>query len=520
MFLARTRFVFLPIVAALLPVAGAEPAGASGVLELGADDFLVSEIGGVGVASYGDALSVAVAYNSLRDEYLVVWSGADSLRLAPGEFEVFGQRVSAATGAALGVDDFRISVMGPEGDPSFDSGFVDVEYNPIRDEYLVAWNGEEDTGGLVEGESEIFVQRLAYDAGGDLVEVGTDDQRISDVGGIGNASFDAFGVTLAFDSVADAFLAVWWGDDNEGGLVDEEFEIFAQQMDYGGPGGSLREIGANDLRVSDIGGIGSTGRAAYFPEVAFNAARREFLVVWGADDDAAGQAGSETEVLAQRIDAQTGLEVGPNDFRISDMGPPGDFHYGVQRPIVVWNPQLDQYMVAWTGDTNEGGLVVEEYEVFGQRLDSVGAEIGADDFPISDMNSDGVSGAGVLFKPALSLDAQGTTYWIGWMGRQVGSGEDPQAYVRRVDAVLGLPLGTQSQVGQQNFPGGTPFPPPWIALTTRLETDEAFATWIAYDDRPPLDPAGEEEVFGQRLRGALFDDGFETGSTTRWSPPM
>ncbi len=59
------------------------------------------------------ALNPAVAYNAMNNEYLVVWSGDDDTApLVDEEFEIFGQRIDAATGAAIGTNDFRISDMG------------------------------------------------------------------------------------------------------------------------------------------------------------------------------------------------------------------------------------------------------------------------------------------------------------------------------------------------------------------------------------------------------------------------
>ena len=50
--------------------------------------------------------------------------------------------------------------MGPDGDPDFDARWPDVAYSDARGEYLVVWFGDDDTGELVEGEWEVFGQRL------------------------------------------------------------------------------------------------------------------------------------------------------------------------------------------------------------------------------------------------------------------------------------------------------------------------------------------------------------------------
>ena len=61
--------------------------------------------------------------------------------------------------------------------------------------------------------------------------VGTNDVRISDLGGTGDADYDAHKPAVA--SSSEEILVVWHGDDNENGLVDHENEIFGQRIDPG-----------------------------------------------------------------------------------------------------------------------------------------------------------------------------------------------------------------------------------------------------------------------------------------------
>ncbi len=54
-----------------------------------------------------------------RNRYLIVWEGDDDIApLGDGQYEIFGQTVDAATGAEVGANDFRLSDMGPNGDPN------------------------------------------------------------------------------------------------------------------------------------------------------------------------------------------------------------------------------------------------------------------------------------------------------------------------------------------------------------------------------------------------------------------
>jgi len=396
--------------------------------ELGANDFRISDMGGTGDPDY-DAEDPAVAYNSTNNEYLVVWHGNDNVGgLIWGEYEIFGQRLEAATGAELGANDFRISDMGGTGDPLYTGWHPGVVYNGTLNEYLIVWEGEDNAGGLVSGEWEVYVQRLdaatgaqlgyndlrvsdagpdgdtsysaanpavAYNSADDrylvvwygddnvgaliegeyeifaeLIDAATmwplagNDFRISDMGGTGDPDYGAQSPAVTYNSTDNEFLVVWFGDDNVGGLFNEEFEIFGQRLDA--ETGST--VGANDFRISDMGGTGEWDFHAYNPAVACNGTDNEYLVVWLSDDNTGGLVEWEYEIFGQRLDAATGAELGANDFRISDMGGTGDPDYDAHSPAVTYNSADNEFLVVWYGDDNTGGLVDEEHEIFGKRL--------------------------------------------------------------------------------------------------------------------------------------------------------
>ena len=71
---------------------------------------------------------------------------------------------------------------------------------------------------------------------------------------------------MVYNPLADEFLVVWAGDHGIGGLVDEEVEIFGQRISAA----SGLEIGTDDLRISDVGGTGSTFSDSRSPDVAYN----------------------------------------------------------------------------------------------------------------------------------------------------------------------------------------------------------------------------------------------------------
>ena len=91
-----------------------------------------------------------VAYNSVNQEYLVVWEGDHN-----DEYEIYGQRIDAE-GNELG-SDFRISWMGSEGDIKIGAENPQIVYNHINNQYLVVW-GRDDWKAQPTLDAEIFGQ--------------------------------------------------------------------------------------------------------------------------------------------------------------------------------------------------------------------------------------------------------------------------------------------------------------------------------------------------------------------------
>ena len=316
---------------------------------VGPDDFRISHAGGTGATTY-EAKWPAAAWNSTANEYLVVWAGDDTA-VADGEIEVFGQRLDAA-GNEIGDDDFRITALGAEGSDWQIVYSVDVAYNPQADEYLVVCDAEDDQGGMVEGEIEIFAQRPAGATG---AEVGADDLRVSDAGDSGSSVFAARFPRVAYLPGVEEYLVVWTGDDNVGGLVDGEHEVFGQRLD----GGNGAEIGANDFRISALGGTGNVDLGATRAAVAAHPDAGGYLVVWGGF--AAGR-GLGLDVYGQYL-AGDASPLGTDDELLSDdAGGSRD----ALLPAVACADGSDRHLVVWHGDQDPAQL--GEHEVFGQRM--------------------------------------------------------------------------------------------------------------------------------------------------------
>jgi hypothetical protein len=333
----------MSVVVVLLSVS-TMPGNASTGAEIGVQ-FRLSHMGPDGDSLY-DASYSAVAYSIVSDEYLIVWHGDD---LVDGEFEIFGQRLDASTGAEVGVDDFRLSHMGPDGDTNHGAFRPSVAYSTVSDEYLVVWHGDD----LVDGEFEIFGQRLDASTG---AEVGVDDFRLSHMGPDGNVDYEASYPAIAYNTVGNEYMIVWEGDS----LVAGRYEIFSQRVNAS----TGAEVGVDDFRLSDMGWTNSWDALA--PAIAYNSVGNEYMIVWHGDREDVVWDG-EYEIWGQRVNAATGEEVGANDFRLSNMGPDGTSAYDALHPAIAYNSVGNEHMIVWEGDGNTGNLIDEEFEIFGKR---------------------------------------------------------------------------------------------------------------------------------------------------------
>ena len=354
--------------------------------EIGAD-FRISDEG-------ERAFSPEVVYNPVDHEYLVVWQDDETEGVA--DYEVFVQRLDAATGESLGSTAI-VSTMGPAGDAAYKAENPAVVYNPLLHEYLVVWEGDDDRPSSGEGEDEIWGQRLDAATG---LEIGEDDFRISDMDPPPSAELgDAGSPSVAFNPLSNEYLVVWFGDD----LFDNEFEIWGQRLD----GVSGLEVGVDDFRISDLGVDRTTFSSATASDVVFDAASGEYLVVFAGNSDSTPAADNETHVWGQRLDAD-GNEVGPNDFKISQHD-----QFFSNTPRVALEPASQRLLVTWASDFNQGSG--GDFNVFTRTL--VASETGV--LPLAP-ETELFPGA----KPSLALDPTRNRFLLVWDGETLEQVDD------------------------------------------------------------------------------------------------
>lgn len=179
-------------------------------------------------------------------------------------------------------------------------------------------------------------------------------------------------------------------------------------------------MGTDDLRISDMGFDGDSAFFALAPSVSHNT-RGEYLVAWQGRDNFCG---TGISIFTQRVSA-TGVELLPNDRRVSAIGPDGGQVSAQLNPALAFNPVSNEYLVAWSG-RGVAGLAAAETEIVAQRLSPTSVELGTNDQRISVQGRDGDL-AFSASRPAVAFEAGSKRYLIGWEGDddtgELGDGE-------------------------------------------------------------------------------------------------
>ena len=421
---------------------GAAAAGAPGLQPAG-PLIKISDAIGSTIGSGADAREPSVAYNTQDGQFLVVWR-ADTR--VDNQNEIFGQLLDRAGNKVGG--EIQVATMSG-GD---DAAEPDVAYNPDRNEYLVVWR---QSTGLAR---DVFGQRLLANG----TEVGTDDFTISNLAA-GTATGSP---AVAYNATGQEYLVVWYSD--EGATSGQgALQVWGQRLD-----GLGAEVGA-DSQISHLGDGSRVNSAA----VAYNIAQNQYFVAWHGDQTL--PTATNWEVWGQLLNAN-GSEDG-SDFRITNATAIDD---DALTPDVAYNSTDNEYLVAYS----LGG----PDEIFGQRFDSSGSEIGETDFQISDKAAVGSPG---FTRPSLLHNPTDNEYLAVW--RETGGVIDTFGQVVGSDGAL-----VESQIMISDVQGGTAETNRDVGDATMLayngDDNEYLAVWRA-DGPPGLTADGVDEIFGQRL---------------------
>jgi hypothetical protein len=325
-------------------------------------------------------------------------------------------------------------------------------------------------------------------------EIGPNDFRLSWMNPGTDPSIHAFHPAVAFSAVNKEFLAVWEGDPGGTG----EFEIHGQRLN--GLAGAM--TGAS-FRISAMGPDADSRYQARTPAVAWNAAANEYLVVWRGDTSAGGLVDNEFEIFGQRISATSGTLVGSSSFRISAMGPDGDASYAALCPAVAWNSRDNRYLVVWYGDTNTGGAVNGDLEIFGQMLDGAGAAVGSSSLRLT-FAGGGTAGNGLnATHPAIAYNTTSNEFLLAYEGDEAASAQE--IWVQRLDGLTGAATGSAVRASRMGASDAdTRFNAFRPSVAWSSQDNRYLVAWHGSDDVLAM-PRHENEVFGRFLSGATAE---------------
>jgi len=329
-------------------------------------DFRIS-----GPAATNNESDPVVAYNSINNEYLVVW--VDWRNNSTRGSDIYGQRVKASGKLAGG--DFRIS--GPAATSA-------VVYNPAQNsggnQYLVVWQdwrNRETLGYDIYGQRVKATGKLA---GGDFrISAATSDEQFP---------------AVAYNSASNQYLVVWG---------DREDDIYGQRVKAGG------KLAGGDFRIS---GPACCSFEKY-PAVAYNTISNQYLVVW---EDYPSGSQSLGHIRGQRVKANGKLA--KEDFWIS-----GPAATNESEPAVAYNPVNNRYLVVWVDWRN---LATRGYDIYRQRVKTTGKLAGGD-FRIS-----GPAATGSEWSPTVAYNHFYKRYLVVWVDNRNGATRGWEIYGQRV----------------------------------------------------------------------------------------
>ena len=308
-----------------------------------------------------DDLFPNIAYNSIHDEYLVVWESV----WPELPRSIYAQRISA-NGRLLGM--FLVASN------TNNQIYPDVAYDPIKDRYLVVFA------------YDYWGDGSDWDIYGRFIPWNGPDPNLLDFA-ICTWPTNQMSPSVAFAYSAEEFMVTWTNFP-----VGEPSYIGARRVySTGGfpPGyGFIVSIGTESRGNSDV---------------AYNLARNEYLVIWQLDKDL-----TLGDIAGVRFDSSGEPLSGGNPHQVGEFSIAGwpDFE---ERPAIASCHNADQYMVVWQSNGGIGGS-----SIYARYL-SGGADLGSVQLVRSTTTPN--------FDADIACDALGKKYLIVWTESYVSGGK-------------------------------------------------------------------------------------------------
>ncbi|MDA8969011.1 hypothetical protein N9F48_02975 [Akkermansiaceae bacterium] len=336
---------------------------------------------------------------------------------------------------------------------------------------------------VTEQSTEIFVSGEALAMASFPVtvdpEIGTNDFRVSNSVDDFARYFQAVDPDVAYNSTQDEYLVIWRADGVVGNRLLNEYEIFGQRIDA--TTGELK--GTPQFVISDTFDDGDTNSVyPRTPVVAYNSVADEYFAIWTT---------AFSEIRGQRLAGDTGANIG-DDFIIND-----DDDDGTGSPDVEFSPESNCFFIVWSGYQETGGLIRNEFEIFGRFVSGTGLFIG-DTIRISDMGPDGNGSYDALF-PRIAY-SDGGRFLVVWEGDDLSGALDngeQEIFGQFVDA------GTRIETGPNDFrissagaDGNTSVDAGVPSVAFDPERDQFLVVWEADTGTGGL-ASNENEIYGQ-----------------------
>jgi hypothetical protein len=227
-----------------------------------------------------------------------------------------------------------------------------------------------------------------------------EDRQLTFTGSISDINDRAADPAVATDPETGMSLVVYTVA-VEGGF---EWEVFGQRIDAAGaPVGP-----ALDLTTINADADNTPDAFLVFPEpaVAYSETSDTWLVVFMIDTPSASWANDKFEVFARTVTREG--SVGASRIRVSQTGLDSDVEDDGEHPHVAWNPDRDEFLVAWSSKLESA----EGDQIQVQRMSPAGGLIGGN-VDISDTEAqDG--GEWRTMKPGVAYDRDAHRWLVVW----------------------------------------------------------------------------------------------------------
>jgi hypothetical protein len=308
---------------------------------------------------------------------------------------------SAAASHRLGAE-IRLSPS-----PQCDSGHRGtsaVAYNPVHEEYLVAWTNE-----WPDGKMDIYARRVS--------ESGQVLDWFCVASGLGSGGDGKSRLipSVVYNAAEDQYLVVWMYE-----VSSNDYEIWGKRIPWNGPGSYA------EFRIFDW-----PNRNFWMPRVAWNSARNEYLVIWNAATSTLPS--QATDVAGHRVSADGVVQNPGVPIIITAIDQPHEAD-------LVYSADLGGYMVVWTRVS-----ATTSYDVYGAFLDPDGTKITPPgQFPIS-------AGPGAQHSPAAATNEE-NRYMVVWTDTTAGNGDIYGRVFRANGSPFTNPFALASTADYETYP--------------------------------------------------------------------